>query len=77
MNRLFDRDSIRTRPLAERANKLDIGRDLVDPGSYMVSLSPEAEEDVALAAAEIRAARARGSRTACPSSSSACSRAAS
>ncbi len=37
MNRLFDRSSISVKPLAERKNKLDIERDMIDPESYSVS----------------------------------------
>jgi hypothetical protein len=60
MKNLFDRDSIRVRPLAERKNKLDIERDLVDPTTYDGELSSEAREDVARCADEIIAARSRG-----------------
>jgi len=60
MNRLFDRESIAARPLAERVNKLDIDKDAIDPDEYKVALSEEAKIDVERAAAEIRAARARG-----------------
>jgi hypothetical protein len=40
MKKLFDRNSIAVLPLSERKNKLDIGRDLVELGSYEVRLSP-------------------------------------
>ena len=60
MKRLFDRDSIRVRPLAERTNKLDIERDLVDPATFESRLSAEAREDVARCAGEIVAAKSRG-----------------
>lgn len=60
MKRYFDRDRIETRPLSERKNKLEIERDLVEPDSFEPVLSPEAREDVASAASEIRAARSRG-----------------
>ncbi|MGA2547163.1 MAG: hypothetical protein ABSF43_11475 [Rectinemataceae bacterium] len=60
MKRFFDRERIEVRPLAERRNKLDIERDLVDPGSFEALLSPEARSDVAAAAAEVRTARSRG-----------------
>jgi hypothetical protein len=61
MNRLFDREKIEVLPLSERKNKLDIERDLVDPGSFEPVLSPEGRRDVAAAAADVRAARSRGS----------------
>jgi hypothetical protein len=60
MKRFFDRERIETRPLSERKNKLYIERDLVEPDSFLPVLSPEAREDVASAASEIRAARAQG-----------------
>lgn len=60
MNRLFDRDSIRTLPLSGRVNKLDIERDVVDIDRYAATLPPEAAEDVAIAAEDIRLARQRG-----------------
>ena len=61
MKRLFDRERIESLPLSERMNKLDIERDLVDPGSFEPVLSPEGRSDVAAAAADVRAARSRGS----------------
>jgi hypothetical protein len=60
MKRLFDRDSIATLPLSDRVSKLELDRDAVDPLSWPISLSPEAVEDVASAAAEIRRSRSRG-----------------
>jgi hypothetical protein len=60
MKRYFDRERIEFRPLSERKNKLDIERDIVEPDSFEPILSPEAREDVASAASEIRAARSRG-----------------
>jgi len=60
MNPLFNRNSISVKPLSERKNKLDIRRDQIDPESYASTLDAAASESVALAAAEIRAARARG-----------------
>jgi len=60
MNKLFDRNSIAARPLAERKNKLDFTRDRIDPDAYAPRLDPAAAETVARASAEIRAARARG-----------------
>ncbi|MDO5553974.1 MAG: hypothetical protein Q4G68_09435 [Planctomycetia bacterium] len=53
----FKRNEIHVKPLAERVNKLDIVRDVIDAESYSGTLSPEAEEDVARAAAELRRAR--------------------
>ena len=60
MNRLFDRNGISVKPLAERKNKLDIERDMIDPVSFQPALDAAAEESVRCAAAEVRAARARG-----------------
>jgi hypothetical protein len=60
MNRLFDRNSISVKPLAERVNKLDIRRDQIDPESFLPELDDAATESVALAAAEVRSARAKG-----------------
>jgi hypothetical protein len=61
MSPLFDRNSISVKPLAERKNKLDIRRDQIDPESFLPALDDAAAENVALAAAEMRAARAKGS----------------
>ena len=60
MNPLFDRDRISVKPLAERKNKLDIQRDQIRPESYPAELDAAEAESVRQAAAEIRAARARG-----------------
>ncbi len=60
MNRLFDRDSISVRPLAERKNKLDIRRDLIDPEAFLPTLDAAATETVVRAAAEVRQARGCG-----------------
>ncbi len=60
MNPRFDRNRIAVRPLAERKNKLDIRRDRIDPESFQPELSAPAAESVCRAAAEIRAARAKG-----------------
>lgn len=60
MNRLFDRESIAVRPLAERVNKLNFARDRIDPEAYAPGLDDDARQDVCRAAAEIRAARACG-----------------
>ncbi len=60
MRRIFDRNSIETLPLSARVNKLELGRDSVDPSTWQVTLSAEAEEDVFRAAREIRAARSLG-----------------
>lgn len=60
MNRQFDRDTIKARPLSDRVNKLDIERDTVDPDRYAAELSVEARADAAAAAEEIRQARKRG-----------------
>jgi len=60
MNRFFDRDSIRVKPLSERTNKLDFQRDRIDPDTYVPHLDPAAEQSVVRSATEIRAARARG-----------------
>ena len=60
MNKLFDRKTITVRPLAERINKLDFERDRIDPETYVPHLTPAAQDSVLQAAAEIRAARARG-----------------
>lgn len=60
MNACFDRSRISVKPLAERVNKLDIRRDVIDPETYDVRLDSAAEDSVRLAASEIRAARARG-----------------
>jgi hypothetical protein len=56
----FDRESIATKPLRERLNKLEIESVSVDVASYPVELTPEAVRDVELAADEIRSARKRG-----------------
>jgi hypothetical protein len=56
----FDRDSIETKALGERLNKLDIERLAVEPELYPIELSLEAAADVARAADEIRRAKARG-----------------
>jgi len=60
MNPRFDRNRISVRPLAERKNKLDIQRDRIDPEAFQPELSAAAAESVCRAAAEIRAARAKG-----------------
>ena len=60
MNTLFDRDALHVKPLSERKHKLDIRRDTVDPDTFPLTLDDAAAQDVALAAAEIRAARAKG-----------------
>ena len=60
MNRLFDRNAISVKPLAERKNKLDIQRDVIDPESYGAALDAAAAGSVVRAATEIRAARAKG-----------------
>lgn len=57
MNRLFDRNRIRVKPLRERDSRLDVGRDLVDPDRYETRLSEEAAAAVARAADEVRRAR--------------------
>ena len=48
------------KPLSERVNKLKIERDVIDPASYPVHLSPEALADVESAASELRDAREKG-----------------
>ncbi|MEI7902470.1 MAG: hypothetical protein WCK89_19650 [bacterium] len=60
MNRLFNRNSISSKPLAERKNKLDIQRDQIDPESFQLALDAAAAESARRAAAEIHAARSRG-----------------
>ena len=60
MNKLFDRRTITVRPLSERINKLDFARDKVDPEAYAPHLDPAAKDSVLKAAAEVRAARAKG-----------------
>jgi hypothetical protein len=60
MNPLFDRSAISVKPLATRVNKLDIRRDQINPESYEPTLDAEASASVSRAAAEVRAARARG-----------------
>jgi len=60
MNTLFDRNSISAKPLAERKNKLDIQRDQIDPETFQPALDAAAADSVALAAAEVCAARAKG-----------------
>lgn len=60
MNRLFNRNSISSKPLAERKNKLDIQRDQIDPESFHLALDAAATESAGRAAAEIRVARSRG-----------------
>jgi hypothetical protein len=60
MNRLFNRNSISAKPLAERKNKLDIQRDQIDPESFQLALDAAAAESARRAAAEIHAARSRG-----------------
>ncbi len=60
MNRLFDRNRIEVKPLAERKNKLDIQRDQIDPASFTPELDAPAAESAGRVAAEVRAARARG-----------------
>jgi hypothetical protein len=59
MTRIFDRNSIRVRPLSQRANKLEIERDTVDPSAFEPRLSEQALLDVRRAAAEILTARER------------------
>ncbi|GAB1483021.1 hypothetical protein MASR2M78_18370 [Treponema sp.] len=60
MKRLFDRNSLTALPLSERINKLELERDRINPDSYSISLSKEAQDDVARAADEIRGAKKRG-----------------
>jgi hypothetical protein len=60
MKGYFDRENIEVHPLAERKNKLDIERDLVEPASYPIRLSEEAQADVETAADEMEKARSRG-----------------
>lgn len=60
MNRLFNRNSISSKPLAERKNKLDIQRDQIDPESFHLALDAAATESAGRAAAEIRVARSKG-----------------
>ena len=60
MNRLFDRDSISVKPLAERINKLDISKDQIDPEAFAPVLDAAAAESACRAAAEVRAARSKG-----------------
>jgi len=60
MNRLFDRNAISVKPLSARKNKLDIQRDVVDPEAYAAALDAAAKGSVIRAAAEVRAARAKG-----------------
>jgi hypothetical protein len=60
MNPLFDRNLIAVKPLAARVNKLDIRRDQIDPELYPVTLDASAAGKACRAAAEVRAARARG-----------------
>ncbi len=60
MNPLFDRNAIDVKPLCERKNKLDIQRDHIDPETYEPQLDALAAESVVRAAAEVRAARAKG-----------------
>ena len=60
MNQLFNRNSISSKPLAERKNKLDIQRDQIDPESFHLALDAAAAESARRAAAEIRLARSRG-----------------
>lgn len=59
MNRLFDRNTLVVKPLAERKNKLDVRRDHIDAASFCPVLDSAAAESVRSAAAEVRAARAR------------------
>ena len=59
MNRLFDRNTLVVKPLAERKNKLDVRRDHIDAASFCPVLDGAAAESVCRAAAEVRAARAR------------------
>ena len=61
MKRYFDREGIEVLPLAQRVNKLELERDLVRPETFEPVLAPEARRDVKAAAADVRAARSRGS----------------
>ena len=60
MNRLFDRNSISVKPLADRKNKLDIKLDQIDPEAFVPVLDAAAAASVRCAAAEVLAARAKG-----------------
>ncbi len=57
---LFDRHRLSIRPLADRANKVMIERDRVDPEHSEVTLSAGAAQAVGEAAAAIRRARGEG-----------------
>ena len=57
---MIDRGDLRFRPLAERANRVRVPRDLVQPGDEPRALTAAAREAVAAAAADLRAARASG-----------------
>ncbi len=57
---MIDRGQLRFRPLAERASRVRVQSDLVQPGERPRSLTPAAAEAVAAAAADLRAARASG-----------------
>ncbi|MDO4573749.1 MAG: hypothetical protein Q4D98_00885 [Planctomycetia bacterium] len=55
----LDRNRMEILPLSERVNKLDLATTLVNEEDFPVHLTPQAQEDVARAAAEIRRARAK------------------
>jgi len=60
MNKIFDRNSITPRPLAERTHKIDFMRERVVPSSCLPALDEDSKKNVALAADEIRRSRTRG-----------------
>ncbi len=57
---MIDRGALRFRPLAERANRVSVLRDLVRPGDAPRALSRAAAQAAAAAAGDLRKARAAG-----------------
>ncbi|MDO5308718.1 MAG: hypothetical protein Q4G03_04430 [Planctomycetia bacterium] len=60
MANYLNRDALDIKPLSQRVNKLDVQRDCVNPETFDVVLSPEAQADVENAAQEIRRAKETG-----------------
>lgn len=62
---LFDRFQIKYLPVAQRKNKVRIERDCVKEDEWETHLSPEAEKEIPRVAAELKAAKERGSSRMC------------
>lgn len=58
MKRQFNRDLLEVKPLAERVNKLDITELAIDPATWPLELSSQANEDIAQTVEHIREAKA-------------------